>query len=178
MRWLILFLLWAGGARGDDHSDTAAKQLYSDGRQAFEQRDYQRAYDLFRRSFMISSEPALLFNMASSLQKLGRPREAAETLRAYVRTAPDDPDRPAIERRILALEEQQRLLDAERLPSRALVVVAVVAAPPPHRSRRGVVIALSVAGVAVGAIVVGLAVGLTVGRAPDFTSSPLGAHPG
>src|SRR5262249_13605521 len=110
----MLVLLASLAARAE--APPEPQRLFTDGRQAFEQGDYQRAYDLFKRSFMRSSEPALLFNMASAQQKLGRPHDAADSLRAYLRAAPEDGERPQIEQRIRALEEQQHLLDAERKP--------------------------------------------------------------
>jgi hypothetical protein len=62
---------------------------------------------------MLSQQPALLYNIASALRGLRRPHEAAEALRSYLRLQPEDPDAPAIAKRIQSLEEEQRLLDAE-----------------------------------------------------------------
>jgi tetratricopeptide (TPR) repeat protein len=184
--FIMIVLLVSSGAHAAGDDDP--KDLYKRGREAFERGDFQRAYDLFRRSFLLSSEPALLFNMASSLQKLGRPHDAAETLRSYLRAAPDDPERAEIERRVRSYEEQQRLLDGERPrpPPETAPPPAVTALPPavlapaptePRRSRRGLIIGLSVGGAAVVAIAVGVALGLTLGG-PDYTSTPLGVHPG
>jgi tetratricopeptide (TPR) repeat protein len=90
-----------------------AKREFLDGRAAYERGDYKTAYDKFKQSYILSSQPALLYNIASALQGLGRPGEAAEVLRDYLRAVPDDPERPLVEKRIASLEEAQRLLDRE-----------------------------------------------------------------
>src|SRR5439155_13728619 len=88
---------------------------------AFESHDYQHAYDGFRQSYVISQRPELLFNMSAALKQLGRPHEAAEELRAYLRVVPNAADRKEIEQRILTLEETQRLRDREKPPAPAKV---------------------------------------------------------
>jgi tetratricopeptide (TPR) repeat protein len=138
---------------------------YLRGKEAFERADYGRAYELFRRSYALSKRSELLFNMASALQHLERPDDAAEALRAYLRVRPDDPERPQIEERIRALGEEGRLLGEER-QRRARA----------HRKR--VVTALAVSGAVLVAAGVGLALGLTLGAPPPaYTPTPLGAHP-
>ena len=46
-------------------------------------RAISRRYDSFSESFTLSHEPALLYNIASALQGLKRPHDAAEALRSY-----------------------------------------------------------------------------------------------
>lgn len=105
---------WGVPARAQSQRLDKAKQLYTEGKRAYEQNDYQKAYDAFKESYLLSHEPALLYNVSSALQGLRRPHDAAEALRSFLRLLSDDPDRAAIEERIRALEEEQRLLDAER----------------------------------------------------------------
>jgi tetratricopeptide (TPR) repeat protein len=90
-----------------------AKKEFVEGRNAYERGDYRLAYDKFKQSYILSQQPALLYNIASALQGLGRPGEAADALRDYLRQAPNDPERPLVEKRIAGLEEAQRLLDRE-----------------------------------------------------------------
>jgi tetratricopeptide (TPR) repeat protein len=101
-------------ARADEDKDLRARQLYELGRAAYNKADYQTAYDSFKESFSLSHKPALLYNVASALQALKRPHDAAETLRSYLRLVPDDPDKGQIEERVRTLEEEQRLLDIDR----------------------------------------------------------------
>jgi hypothetical protein len=169
------------GARADQASELEGRRKYQEGRAAFERREFQLAFDRFKEAYVLTSAPALLFNMSSSLQALNRSAEAAEVLKAYLRVQPDDPDGAAIEERIRALEEKARLF--ERAAAAPAPVASGGAAEPQRRdppaprraSRRGLAIGLSVAAAAATILAVGLAVGLTVRAAPSTT---LGTQPG
>lgn len=118
-------------ARASEKSEAEARQLYSDGKTAFERGDYQAAYDDFKHAYLISQRPELLFNMSSAAKELGRPHDAAEHLRAYLRVVPNTPDRPQIEERILTLEEAQKILDSERANSPPAAARPSEGSPPP-----------------------------------------------
>jgi hypothetical protein len=128
---VLIAALTGGPARADETRDAEARRLYGDGRDAFEKQDYQHAYDSFRQSYLLSQRPELLFNMSSALKELGRPHDAAEDLRAYLRVVPNAPDRPAIEERILTLEESQRILDREHARTAPPPAAPETAAPAP-----------------------------------------------
>jgi tetratricopeptide (TPR) repeat protein len=115
----IPVLLWCAIAGADARQDQAARNAFNIGRAAYESGDYQLAHDKFKESFQLSHEPALLYNIASALQGLKRPHDAAEALRSFLRVQPNDPDRPKIEQRIATLEEEQRMIDAERAKAAA-----------------------------------------------------------
>src|ERR1700750_1232835 len=115
----LLIALWSTFAVADARQDEAARNAYKVGRAAYESGDYQLAYDKFKESFQLSHEPALLYNVASALQGLKRPHDAAEALRSLWRLQPNDPDKPKIEQRIATLEEEQKMLDAERAKAEA-----------------------------------------------------------
>ncbi|HXU72165.1 MAG TPA: tetratricopeptide repeat protein [Polyangia bacterium] len=162
-----------------------ARQLYSVGRDAYNAGDFAKALDAFKESFSLSHEPALLYNIASALQGLKQPHEAAEELRSYLRLKPADPDRPQIEERIRTLEEEQRLLDLDKpqptptptpvappTPTPAvnppanntLTVVAPDTAHEKQRMRRRTAL---IVGLTAGAVVIaGVAVGLAFGLQP------------
>ncbi len=201
--WAALpVLLWCALASADARQDQAAREAYTVGKQAYEAGDYQRAYDKFKESFQLSHEPALLYNIASALQGLKRPHEAAEALRSFLRVMPSDPDRPKIEQRIATLEEEQRMLDEERKEKEAEAQrnkppPQLLSPPPPEvrtvlvqppasgpteadrRHRRNVLaVSLTITGVAVVAGAVVLAVLLSSPTDAPFTASELGAHPG
>ncbi len=133
----VLALL-ATPARGDEARKAEARRLYEDGKGAFERHEWNTAYLRFRDAYMISQRAALLFNMASALKEDGRPGEAAESLRAYLRIVPETPDRVEINERILTLEESQRIIDrenkrkAEEETARRAAEHPVVVAPPPQ----------------------------------------------
>ena len=79
--WAALPLaLWCSLAAADARQDEGARNAFKVGRAAYETGDYQLAFDKFKESFQLSHEPALLYNIASALQGLKRPHEAAEAL--------------------------------------------------------------------------------------------------
>jgi tetratricopeptide (TPR) repeat protein len=194
----LLAVLWATSAFAGDAQEERARAVYRTGQEAFAAEHYQEAYDAFKRAYLLWPQPALLYNMASALQGLGKPHLAAEELRAYLRTNPETPERRPIEERIRALEEAQRLLDSEEprptpapaqhsappvaapvheaarptAPPPQPLVPLVESAPPPRRPSRVLTIAIPVAAVAV--LAVGLGLGLGLGLHDWHTASTLG----
>ena len=166
------------GARADDARRDQAQRLYVEGKAAYERQDYAAAYERFRGAYLASSEPDLLYDMASALDGAGRPHEAAESLRAYLRARPQAPERPAVEERIRALEEAQRLIDhAQPRPERAEAPSAatlkpVAAAEREHERprRRGLWIGLGVGAAVV--VVAAVALGLAFGLSPRDAAVP------
>jgi tetratricopeptide (TPR) repeat protein len=168
---VLLALVWGASAFGDAHTDQLARSAYVDGKAAYERGDYTIAYQKFKESFQFSHEPALLYNIASALQGLRRPHEAAEALRSYMKLVPADPDRPQIESRIAALEEEQHMLDLELqktkpavappAPPRAVEIRDQASEERKHR-RKVLAISLTVGGIVLvgGAVALGLALGL------------------
>jgi tetratricopeptide (TPR) repeat protein len=153
--------------------DARAQALYLSGRAAFESGRFDEALAAFREAFGLSHAPELLYNMASALERLGRPHEAAETYRAYLRASADQTDRREIEGRMRALEEEQRLLDLERLkrePSQILTFT-----PPPLIRKRTLAAVLGSVGAALVAGALGVGLGLGLREHP--TATTLDSHP-
>src|SRR6185436_16749454 len=136
MRGVILSsALFCSVSHAAEAQDRRARQLYADGESQFRQQHYQAAYDLFRQAYLLSPVPALRYDMAGALQGLGRPHDAAEELRAYLRLKLNDPDKALLEERIQGLEEAQRLLDSDKKPP---PVPGLPSAPTrPFASERG-----------------------------------------
>ena len=203
--WAVIpLLLWCAVARADARQDQEARDAFKVGRAAYESGDYQIAYDKFKESFQLSHEPALLYNIASALQGLKRPHDAAEALRSFLRLQPNDPDRPKIEQRIATLEEEQRMIDAERAKAEAEAEAErkkstpppVDLTPPPsdvrnvvvHESgmteserkhrRKVLAISLTVGGIVLVGGAIALALALTQTSTAPFTMTELGPHPG
>jgi tetratricopeptide (TPR) repeat protein len=199
----IPLLLWCAIASADARQDEAARNAFKVGRAAYETGDYQLAFDKFKESFQLSHEPALLYNIASALQGLKRPHEAAEALRSFLRLQPNDPDKPKIDQRIATLEEEQRMMDIERQkaeaeaeaerrknaprvdltapPSDVRTVVVhesgMTEAERKHR-RKVLAISLTIGGVVLVGGAVALALALTQTTTAPFTMTDLGPHPG
>ena len=201
--WAALaILLSCASASADARQEQAARDAFAAGRAAYESGDYQVAYDKFKESFQLSHEPALLYNVASALQGLKRPHEAAEALRSFLRLQPNDSDRPRIEQRIATLEEEQRIIDAERAKAEAEAEAErkrhpppVLTLPPPEvrtvivhdsgmteaerRHRRKVLaISLTIGGIVLVGGAVALVLALTQTSTAPFTMTELGPHPG
>jgi tetratricopeptide (TPR) repeat protein len=93
--------------------DAEARDAYAQGRAAYEGKRYEEALEKFKRSYTLSGEAALLYNIASALQSLNRPGEAAAILRDYLSARPTDPNRAELEGRIASLGKAQQMLDRE-----------------------------------------------------------------
>jgi tetratricopeptide (TPR) repeat protein len=196
----LTLLLMAAPAAADSRREQDARAAYKAGAAAYEAGDYQLAYDKFKESFQLSHAPALLYNIASAQQGLKRPHDAAESLRSFLRVQPNDPDRPIIEQRIATLEEEQRMIDADRaqeeaarrpppvvtVPAPAPPALRLTAAPPADRpgdadrrhKRTVVAVTVSIAAAVVVAGAITLAVLLSDGGSEPYSMSSLGPHPG
>jgi hypothetical protein len=173
-RAIVCALLLAGGVARADRLERS-RALYQEGEQSYRSGQFQAAYDQFKEAYLVSKQPVLLYDMASALEGLGRPHDAADELRAYLRARPDDPRKSAIESRVRALEEAQRILDAELLKRTPATLKPLPDQPPPFWTRRRVTftIAGAVLGTAIAAIAIG--VGVAFGS-PGYPASTLGAH--
>jgi tetratricopeptide (TPR) repeat protein len=198
----LVVVLWSALALADARQEQAAKDAFRVGKAAYETGDYQLAYDKFKESFQLSHEPALLYNIASALQGLKRPHDAAEALRSFLRLQPSDPDKPRIEQRIATLEEEQRMIDTERAKAEAEAAAERkkhepppnLTPPPPEvrtvivhegpteaerkHKRKVLAIALTVGGVVLVGGAVALALALTQTSTAPYTMTDLGPHPG
>ena len=170
---VLTVLFWTSSARGDVDGDRA-RALYVTGTAAFDAGRYDDALQSFRSAYLLSRAAGLLFNMGVALERSGKPHEAAEELRAYLRATPASPDLTRIEARIRGLDEAQRLLDTERLAKEPLLLRAVVIE---NRQRRRFALGLGL-GIGIGAAVVvaGVTLGLEFGLRPHYTTATLGTQ--
>jgi tetratricopeptide (TPR) repeat protein len=182
--WVVA-LLGCVNAFADARIDVLARRAYSDGKAAYERGDYTVAQQKFKESFQLSHEPTLLYNIASALQGLRRPHEAAEALRSYVKLVPSDPDRPQIEARIATLEEEQHMLDVElsrnkpaitQPPPVRTVVIERVGPTPEERRRRTRILAASISVAAVVLAAGAITLGVLLQPKYGTTTTELGSH--
>jgi tetratricopeptide (TPR) repeat protein len=192
--WLIggLFFLCAPRALAADDRVELAKQLYLDGKNEFENQRYESALRSFERAYELSARPALLFDMATCLSALDRPREAAAKLRDYLDRVPRERQRAAIEDSIGELKaraiDQEAAVTAERearrddpkrlaLEERMRLLEQRLDTPAPPR-RRNLAIGLGVAAGVLVAVGVGLGIGLGLRHPEDsYTPSSYGGGP-
>jgi tetratricopeptide (TPR) repeat protein len=198
LSFVLALLLLTSPLHADPRRDSDARTAFKAGAAAYEAGDYQTAYDRFKESFQLSHEPALLYNIASALQGLKRPHDAAEALRSFLRVQPNDPDRAKIEQRIATLEEEQRMIDVDRAkeppPARAPeptvaptptahAAELTASAPPPGepaRKRRhtGVIVGVTIGAAVLVAGAITLGVLLSRPDVDPYTMGAIGPLPG
>ncbi len=130
LAWAAMVALCLTLARPAEAAPTAAdaKGEFDAGRAAYDAHDYETAATHFRASYALSKQPALLFDLAGSLDLAGHPGAAAAALRAYLRSGVDEHEHRSLEQEVARLEAAQRRIDDARLTAPAL--------PPALRPRR------------------------------------------
>jgi len=151
--------------------DAEARVAYAEGRDAYRAGRYTVALEKFRLSYTLSGQPALLYNISTTLQSLNRPGEAADTLEAYLRARPDDPDRAALEKRISELRVSQSI-SVQPAPAPApgpgpgsgwisdAEADKLIAGEKRRRKRLAIGLGVGLGSLAIGGIVVGVVCGL------------------
>ena len=98
----LLLLLWTAPAIAQDERE--ARQLFEQGAAAFEGGRFEAALASFRESYARSPRSELLYNIATTLDRLRRDREAIDAFRRYLEVVPETDARSEIEARIAQLE--------------------------------------------------------------------------
>lgn len=96
----------------------AARRHYQRGAELYKEGDFGPAWLEFSTAYQLSPKPGLLFNMARCEVKLGRPRDAIQHFRDYLKESPSDPDAVGIRSEIAELQAQ---VDREGGPEQSLV---------------------------------------------------------
>jgi tetratricopeptide (TPR) repeat protein len=168
MRLLVLLFLWTS-AFADESRDGAARRHFLAGQEAYGGGRYADAVGEFTAGYALSPRPEFLYNIALAYRKIGRTRDAIDSLQRFLSEAPDSQ---------YAQPARALLGELEPQPSPAPQPVAPVAPkkradPPEKKTGR-----LWIVGVVVGAVaIVGIAVGLGVGLAPVHQDYPSTAFP-
>ena len=106
-----------GGATSDS-LDQAARLLFESARAAFNAGDYQTALARFKQAYEASARPGLLFNIATTLDRLRQDDEALATFERFLAADPGVANRAEIDARIrslrVAIETRDRAAQAER----------------------------------------------------------------
>ena len=95
----------------------AAKAAFKDGLRAFNLGLWEDAIAGFQKSYRLSGDSALLFNVAQAQRQAGHRKEALVAYKAYLRENPDTPHRKLVEAKIRDLEAGPAL--AAPLPAEA-----------------------------------------------------------
>jgi tetratricopeptide (TPR) repeat protein len=89
-----------------EEADRKARALFQDGKQAFENGQYRDAWDYFRKAYLLSKRPELLYNVGQSADRLRMDREALDAFRLYLEKLPNAANRREVENRVRALEDR------------------------------------------------------------------------
>jgi tetratricopeptide (TPR) repeat protein len=160
---LLLLLQW-GSARAEDVDTEIARRHFDTGRVYYSTGDYTHALEEFSAARKVLPLPALDFNIGRCLDRMEKPEGAIEAYRRYLQAMPEAPDAAEVRSRVEQLEKR---VAPPPLPAAALPPAPppTTTAPAPTRSRRPMIIGVTVSIAA--ALVVAGAVGLGVGLSGD-----------
>ena len=85
-----------------------ARLLFLAGRRAFDSGRYEDALDSFERAYVLTRDPHVLYNVAITLDRMRRDREALAAFERYLRLQPEAPENRDVESRIRILRAQIR----------------------------------------------------------------------
>jgi len=163
-------LVALGASAGAQTDDENARRHFESGAAYLQQSDYDNALREFQGAWALSKRPTLLLNIATVYERMGKLREAVDSLETYLKAVPPPKDgepaergatdRGTVEVRIVNLKKR---IDAERPPppvassSAAPAAPAAPPAPAAAPARTVAWIAFGVAGAsAAGAVVTGV----------------------
>lgn len=153
---MLVLLLAPVAASAQPRPADRGERHYEAGAEAYAQRRFGVAATEFRRAYELTHEPALLFNLGSALAADGQREAARAALQDYLRSAPDAPNRPAVEAR---LRELAPPVAAPVVPAPPPARVTLVAPPTPRATRSPWPLVGAVAG-GVGVVAAAVGVGL------------------
>lgn len=105
----------------------AAKDAYEEALRAFNLGQWDEAVVGFQRSYRLSGDAALLFNIAQAQRQAGNVKEAIRAYKAFLREKPDTPQREMIEAKLKELETAS----AAKAATAAAQPVTGPPSPPP-----------------------------------------------
>jgi tetratricopeptide (TPR) repeat protein len=111
---LVLLAAPAAAQQAPDASLERARALFEQGRVAYEAGDFETALARFREAHELTGNADILYNVASSADRLRRDDVALEAYRGYLDARPDSTDRAQVEGRIRVLETQIARREEER----------------------------------------------------------------
>lgn len=131
----LLFTPLAKAQGVDDATRNAARNLANEAKDSFDQRDFERARDLFHRAYTLVPAPTLALFEARSLASLGRLVEAEE---AYMRAARTKLDSQSPEQFRKAVDDAENAL----VTVRSRIPKVIIAPTGPGARDAGLVITL------------------------------------
>lgn len=134
---LICLLLVTGGPAAGAGPRTEAARLLDQGVALYQAADYRAALDRFRRAYAVYPSPKILFNLASTLEALGRDVDAAHAYALFLEQSSADGSTPRARTARTALARLSgdlgRLLFDEALSGAAITIDGNPVVLPPDR---------------------------------------------
>jgi tetratricopeptide (TPR) repeat protein len=124
---LCAALLCQGGPLGAQSDDENARRHFESGAAYLQQSDNENALREFQAAYALSKRPALLLNIANVYERMGKPREAVDTLTKYLDADPKAADRTTQETRIANLKKR---IESEPAPPPAASAAPAPSAAP------------------------------------------------
>lgn len=120
---LAAFFLLAGAPRAqaqqqqprNEENEQRARELFEVGDDHYAAGRYEQAVEHFQRAYELSPQPALLFNIANALERMGEYQKAADHLRRYL-DSPRADDIASVRERIRRLELAARAQNIDDKP--------------------------------------------------------------
>src|SRR5258708_5182627 len=170
---LCAALLGQVAALGAQSDDENARRHFESGAAYLQQSDNDNALREFQAAYSLSKRAELLLNIANVYERMGKPKDAVDTLTKYLAEDPKTPNRTTVETRIANLKKRAESGDTTPPPAASVGAAPVqsaaapaassappvVEAPKPARSpnRTPAYIALGAGGaLAVGAVITGI----------------------
>ena len=97
----------------------AAKQAYEEALRAFNLGQWDEAIAGFQKSYKLSGDATLLFNVAQAHRQAGHVKEAIIAYKAFLREKPETPHREMIEAKLKELESAAESKTAAEKPTNA-----------------------------------------------------------
>lgn len=143
-----------------------AIDLFTEAEKFYAVQEWQRALDLYKESYLLSVEPALLYNIGQCQRQLKKYEEALKSYRAFIRGAPSHPSRADAETKIAELEPL--LASQPKPPTSQPGPSTSQPSSGPSRANDGRTLRLAFLGASGGGVVVGGLAGLgAVGAARE-----------
>lgn len=141
--WMVMALLGPPAAMAQDgpvaseDAEDRARELYENGKRLYDEGAYEAAVAAWQASYDLSGNPALLFNLASAQERLGRLDAAIDSLNRYRAFAPAE-EGESLERRLRSLERRAALAQEEAPTPTTPATLPTTPATAPSRTQAAV----------------------------------------
>lgn len=100
----LAVVITIGVTRSLASAQLSAEELYVQGQAAYDDKDYRAAVDLWERSYKLSGQALLLFNVAQAHRLAGDCARALEVYRQFITVDPSSEQRPLADELVRELE--------------------------------------------------------------------------